>query len=724
MVGGVTKTRHSISGRCRWLGVAWWLVTVPAAVGATERPAGLPAIVPAPAQYAPWDGRFQLDSRTLVVAGPDAASRGVAQQFIGLVQRVRAPGLLLADAAAGATVAPAIRFALQSSGGQVAAESYVLTIRPDAVNVSASDRAGLYYGAVTLWQLINLAGPTAESVQLPALTIEDAPRMRWRGLMLDSARHYQSPEAIERFIDWMALHKLNVLHWHLTDDQAWRLEIRRYPRLTDTAARRVPAGRAALRDVAPATGKPRNYGGYYSQATVRHLVAYAAARNVTIVPEIEMPGHASATLVAYPQLAVDGTTLGEVPADWGIYPNLYNVEDATFEFLENVLREVMELFPGTYIHVGGDEAVKDQWRGSTRVQQLMRERGIADEARLQSAFVQRIGRFLAAHGRRLVGWDEILEGGLAPDATVMSWRGVDGARAAAQSGHDAVLAAWPTLYFDNRQGDGRDEPPGRGRVIRLQDVYDFQTQVSGLDERQLRHLIGIQGNVWTEHIRTDDRVESMTWPRAAAVAELGWSPLAWHDFTDFRRRLAAATGWYERLGLRYSRAEFVTPQLPAPRVRFSQELATCSDKLVLNLEDDAPVRGERARYLIDIMNPCWTWRGADLSGIASVEASVGQVPFNFQLGRDRDSIRLPEPTGTVAELEVRLDDCAGELLARMSLAPALDNDGLTTLPAAPIKQLSGAHDLCLRFTGRELDPMWALHRLELRASPATGAGRQ
>ena len=238
-----------------------------------------------------------------------------------------------------------------------------------------------------------------------------------------------------------------------------------------------------------------------------------------------------------------------VPADWGVYANLFNVEESTFAFLENVLREVLELFPGTYIHVGGDEAVKDQWRTSPRVQARMRELGIADEAALQSYFVQRVGRFLAANGRRLIGWDEILEGGLAPEATVMSWRGVDGARAAAQAGHDAVLAAWPTLYFDNRQGTATSEPPGRGRVVGLADVYAFDTQVSGLTPEQLRHVIGVQGNLWTEHVRTEERAEWMTWPRAAAVAELGWSPLERRDYADFRSRVAAATKWYRKVGL-------------------------------------------------------------------------------------------------------------------------------------------------------------------------------
>ena len=260
----------------------------------------------------------------------------------------------------------------------------------------------------------------------------------------------------------MALHKLNVLHWHLTDDQAWRLEIRKYPRLTEVGAWRVPAGAAALHDIDPATGKPRLYGGFYTQAQVRRIVAYAAERNVTIVPEIEMPGHATAAIVAYPQLASIPDPPRQVPADWGIYPNLLNLDEATFSFLEDVLDEVMALFPAPYIHVGGDEAVKDQWRANPKIQARMHELGLPDEQALQGYFARRMARFLHAHGRSLVGWDEILAGGVPEDAIVMSWRGVEGAIAAAAAGHDTVLVPGPDALFRPPPGRFPDEPPGRG----------------------------------------------------------------------------------------------------------------------------------------------------------------------------------------------------------------------------------------------------------------------
>ena len=686
-------------------------------LAACRSPAPLPAddltpiaVIPAPLSVERMPGSFNVKGDTWVTTDGSPESLFVARDFF--VDRVRQtrgwllPVLAQPDAPEGSAK---IAFVLDADA-PASPEAYSLTIQPARVTVSARDHRGLLYGAVTLWQLIGSGNAT--SVALPAMRIVDAPRFRWRGVMLDSARHYQSPEFIERFIDWMALHKLNVLHWHLTDDQGWRLEIRKYPRLTDVGAWRVPAG-AASQDIDPATGAPRLYGGYYSQETVRRIVRYAALRNVTIVPEIDVPGHASAALVAYPQLAVDGQAPSAVPADWGIYTSLFNVEDATFAFFADVLREVLQLFPGEYIHVGGDEAVKDQWHSSPRVQQLMRERGIADEHALQSYFIQRIGRFLSAQGRRLIGWDEILEGGLAPDATVMSWRGIEGGLAAAAAGHDAVLSPWPTLYLDNRQGAGAAEPPGRGRVITLEDIYRFDPMPDQLAEGMRRHILGVQVNLWTEHMRTEERVQWMAVPRAAALAEIGWSPPERLDFAGFRTRLQSAIGWYRALGFGYADTEFASPSPVPPRRRRSQELRTCSEKLVLNLEDDAPVHGERAVFLVDIMEPCWIFEDADLTGITSIAATVGQFPFNFQIGKDRDAIRLREPRSPEGELEIRVDGCDGEPLAVLPLAPAVGNAAVTRLPTAAFAGHSGPHDLCLAFTGRGIDPMWAIDSIEL-----------
>jgi len=687
-----------------WRAAATALASLALAACATMPAAAPAAIIPAPLSLAPAGGGFVVDSGTpIVVTADDGEARRVAAYLSDLVERTRGLSLPVTNAGRGIVLR-------RSAAAPVGAEAYRLIVSPGGVIVEAREAAGLFYGATTLWQLLTApeAGPS-----IPAVRIEDAPRFRWRGLMLDSARHYQSPAFIRQFIDTMALHKLNVLHWHLTDDQAWRLEIKRYPRLTQVGAWRVPAGAGPAADIDPATRRPRLYGGFYTQAEVREIVAYATARHIAIVPEIDMPGHASAAIAAYPQLSVLASPSRTVPADWGVYRNLFNVEEDTFVFLENVLGEVVDLFPGSYIHVGGDEAVKEQWDASPRVQQRMRALGVADTHRLQSYFIQRMERFLNARGRRLIGWDEILEGGLAPNATVMSWRGIDGAVAAAQAGHDAVLAAWPTLYFDNRQSTRASEPPGRGRVIGLRDVYAFDPAPAKLTPAQQQHVLGLQANIWTEHIRTEPRVWTMAFPRAAAIAELGWSPPAAISWESFSARLPAQMARYRALGVPVSDAELAPPPPPpGPKHRRSHDLSTCADKLVLSLEDDAPVRGERAVFLIDIMQPCWIWRGADLTGVRAVGAEVGQAPFNFQIGDDVHAIRFRPPATRAGELEVRLG-CEGERIAVLPLAPAASNPAVTELPAMAIASRTGVHDLCFTFTARGVDPMYAIQSISL-----------
>jgi hexosaminidase len=645
-------------------------------------------------------GAFELSAATAVHYVAGSPGEQVAKYFADLVQRT---GGVTLSAAAGEGGERAISFTLQAvEGAESGEEAYSLLVSPERIVVSSHSPRGLFYGAVTLWQLASI------STSIPALEIQDAPRFKWRGLLLDSARHYQSPQFIERLIDTMALHKLNVLQWHLTDDQAWRLEIKKYPKLTEVGAWRVPAGPAAAADIDPATGHPRLYGGFYTQEQVREIVAYAAARYITIVPEIDMPGHASAAIAAYPQLGVSGKP-SVVPADWGVYQNLFNVEEGTFAFFEDVLGEVLTLFPSEYVHTGGDEAVKNQWHASPRVQSRMRELGVKDEHELQSYFVHRIEKYLNTHGRRLIGWDEILEGGLAPNATVMSWRGVQGAISAAAAGHDAVLSPAPTLYLDNRPVDW--PRPGRGPVVGVEDVYRFDPAPAALTEAQRTHILGVQANLWTEHVRTEDRAEYMIFPRAAAIAEVGWSPAANIDWQSFSARLPDQLQRYQSLGVGFARAP--DPVAEQPGHRTSYELESCSKNILLSLEDDAPVRGDRAVFLVDIMNPCWIYRAADLSEIGAIAASVGQVPFNFQIGDDVQKIPLRKPQTAAGELEVRIDGCEGEKIARLPLAPAAKNYAVTPLPPVSIARRTGAHDLCFTFTQASVDPLWVLDAVQL-----------
>jgi hexosaminidase len=661
------------------------------------------SIIPAPLEARPAAGEFVFGTQARV-AYRGAGSEQAARSFVELAQRTHGIDLAFAgkEGAAGA-----ILFEISRSA-PAAPESYSLRVTPKGITVRARESRGLFYGAVSLWQL--LGSPDAGPPRIRAVTIEDAPRFRWRGLMLDTARHYQSPEFIRKFIDWMALHKLNVFHWHLTDDQAWRLEIKKYPRLTSVGAWRVPAGPAAAADIDPATGKPRLYGGFYTHEEVRDIVKYAAARHITVVPEIELPGHASAAVVAYPQLGVSRTLPTAVPEEWGIFTTLFNADEATFAFFEDVFAEVMQLFPGEYIHVGGDEAVKDEWEASAAIQSRMKELGVKDEHALQSYFIQRVEKFLNKNGRKLIGWDEILEGGLAPNATVMSWRGIDGAIAAANAGHDTVLSPSPTMYLDHWQSDG-DPAPGRSDTITLEDVYRFDPIPDKIPAAQHHHILGIQANFWAEFMRSEERVEYQAYPRAAALAEVAWSSPARIDWLDFRDRMPDQLARYRKLGIRYAPGAAAQPL--EVRRRTSHQLAPCAGGYLLSLEDDAPLRDKRAVFLVSITNPCWTWKDADLTQITALRASVGQIPFAFQIGKDAMNIPLAKPADGAGELEVRLGTCEGELLAVLPLAPAVTNHAVTTLPPVELAGKTGKHDLCMRFTRASIDPIWTIDSIEL-----------
>jgi hexosaminidase len=663
-----------------------------------------PPVIPVPIDSFAGEGAFTFSLNTRIVY-TSAAAKGAAEYFADSAHKM--PGFKL-GAQAGQAGTDAVSFAIDPKAGADVVGSYTVHVGANEIAVRAREESGLFYGAVTVWQL--LTGSNQERT-IPAVDINDAPRFQWRGLMLDSCRHYQSPEWIKKFIDVMAWHKLNVLHWHLTDDQAWRLEIKKYPKLTSVGAWRVPEGAAARKDIDPKTGKPRLYGGFYTQEQARDIVAYAAARHIKVVPEIEMPGHATAAIVAYPQLGVApaSNNLKEVPSDWGVYENLFNVDDGTFNFLEDVLTEVMDVFPSDYIHVGGDEAVKPQWDKSPKVQARMKALGVKDSHAMQGWFIQRMGKFIDSKGRKLIGWDEILEGGVPPNATVMSWRGIDGAIAAAQAGHDTVLSPAPDLYLDHWQSAG-DASPGRSNTLSLEMVYKFNPFPKAITDDQKKRVLGVQANLWTELIRTDERVEYMAFPRTAALAEVAWSEPDRMGFADFQQRLEPQLRRYTTLGIASARE--VATQPGATR-RLSHDLDQCSDGYLLSLEDDAPLDGARAVFLVNISNPCWIWKGADLDKVRGLHVTVGQIPFNFQLGDDPTKIPLYKPRTASGELEIRYDNCDGPPAESVSLAPAEGNDALTLLPPIAISPRTGTHDLCFRFTRSKVDPIWAINMVEL-----------
>ncbi|MBD0841929.1 beta-N-acetylhexosaminidase [Streptomyces sp. TRM68416] len=507
-------------------------------------------LIPAPRKawwVPPGRGAFPLDEETALHAGP--GTERVASWLRATLGA--ATGLPFPDGRNG------IELGVDTG---MEPEAYRVAVDGHAVRIDGGSAAGVFWGAQTLRQLLGPdafrrapLGPRREWL-VPMAVIEDSPRFAWRGLMLDVARHFMPKDGVLRYLDLMAAHKLNVLHFHLTDDQGWRVEIRKYPKLTEVGSWRA---RTKFGHRASPLWEEKPHGGFYTQDDIREIVAYAAERHITVVPEIDVPGHSQAAIAAYPELGntdvIDTTSL-TVWDNWGISANVLAPTDNTLRFYEGVFEELLELFPSRFVHVGGDECLKDQWRRSPVAQKRIQELGVADEDGLQAWFIGHFDNWLSARGRRLIGWDEILEGGLAKGAAVSSWRGYAGGIAAARAGHDVVMCPEQQVYLDHRQHAGADEPVPIGYVRTLEDVYRFEPVPPELTEDEAAHVLGTQANVWTEVTEDQARVDYQTFPRLSAFAEVAWSRLpapAERDFADFERRMAAHYRRLDALGVGY-----------------------------------------------------------------------------------------------------------------------------------------------------------------------------
>ena len=425
-------------------------------------------------------------------------------------------------------------------------EGYQLRIYADRIIIAAESEAGVFYGLQTLAQILPV--DWENKVQIPVCQIDDNPRFPYRGMHLDVCRHFYSVDFVKKYIDLMARYKLNTFHWHLTEDQGWRIEIKKYPKLTEVGAWRM--------QLDTATNDSIRYGGFYTQEQIKDVVAYAAKRFITIIPEIELPGHARAALAAYPQFSCSGEQL-PVANTWGVFEHVYCAgNDSTFRFLEDILDEVIELFPSKYIHIGGDECPKEAWKTCSKCQARIKSEGLKNEHELQSYFIRRIEKYLISKDRKIIGWDEILEGGLAPDATVMSWRGIEGGIAAAKQHHDVIMTPGTHCYFDHYQANPKYEPHAIGGYTTVQKVYSYEPIPEGLTPEQAKYIMGAQANMWTEYIPSEHHLEYMLLPRMLALAEVDWSLVKRKNWDDFNRRLQTQFLRFDREGTNYCPGDY------------------------------------------------------------------------------------------------------------------------------------------------------------------------
>ncbi|NCI46538.1 beta-N-acetylhexosaminidase [Sediminibacterium soli] len=519
------------------------------------------SIIPQPASMEIGTGHFTLNRSTVIVLDHPSLRKQAdfLKSYLGKIYQLN-----LAVKNRGA--APARNLIVLRNNGKhnEVKGAYQLKSSANTITISGDDAEGVFYGVQSLIQLLPVS--VSASLQVPQLSIADAPRFAYRGMMLDVGRHFFPVEFVKQYIDFLALHKINTFHWHLTEDQGWRIEIKKYPLLTTKGACR----NGTILGHHPGKGNDNTHScGFYTQAQVKEVVKYAADRFITVIPEIEMPGHSSAAIAAYPKLScfpdeatqpaknvVDwaGPRTGkQVQQAWGVYSDVFCPSEYTFTFLQDVLDEVMQLFPSKYIHIGGDECPKEAWKRSAFCQQLIKEKGLKDEHGLQSYFIGRIEKYLNSKGHDIIGWDEILEGGLAPNATVMSWRGEKGGIEAAKQKHKVIMTPTTYVYFDYAQKKNEDSLV-IGGFLPLDKVYSYNPLPAELTPEEQKYIIGAQANVWTEYMASPSKVEYMVFPRMTALSEVLWSPQELRNWDDFKKRLSTQFGRYDLWKVSYDRS--------------------------------------------------------------------------------------------------------------------------------------------------------------------------
>ena len=529
-------------------------------------------VIPKPLSLVQNEGSFKVTKSTKFYASTPEA-KTIATFFASKIESSTGYDLAISEEEVSSN---AIALLIDNSL-EVNDEGYTLDATDKLVSIKAKTAKGLFYGMQTLMQLLPAEIESTTVVNgiawtLPCVTIKDEPRFAYRGIMLDPCRHFIPVENIKKQLDVLALFKINQFHWHLTEDQGWRIEIKKYPKLTEIGSKRVD-------------GEGTEYGGFYTQEQIKEVVAYASERFINVIPEIELPGHALAAISAYPELSCKGDSLSP-RIIWGVEEDVYCAgKEETFKFLEDVISEVVTLFPGEYFHIGGDECPKVRWEKCPLCQKRMRENKLKNEHELQSYFVQRIEKVLASHGKKMIGWDEILEGGLAPSATVMSWRGEDGGIAAASMDHDVIMTPGSNgMYLDHYQGDSKIEPVAIGGYTLLEKTYSYNPVPDTLVGLGKSNFVkGVQGNIWSEYMYTTDLMEYRIYPRILAVAEIGWTPLEGKDYKDFERRIDNALVRLDSHGINY---HIPQPEQPGGSINF----VAFTDKATLEFKTTRPVK--------------------------------------------------------------------------------------------------------------------------------------
>jgi hexosaminidase len=503
-------------------------------------------------------GSFRLTPNTVIVADKTSFPEG---RFLS-GRLSPATGFSIEVRAISPSGVPTIDMKIDASLKRLGSEGYTLVVTPQRISIRAPATAGVFYAGQSLLQLLppeifREAKVSNIDWTSPCVQIEDYPRFQWRGALLDAGRHFMPKEFVKKFIDLLALHKMNSFQWHLTDDQGWRIEIKKYPKLTQIGAWRKETlvGRLERESQGELKYDGTPHGGFYTQDDAREIVEYARVRHINVVPEIEMPGHAQAAIAAYPELGNTGQQL-EVGTKWGVFENIFNPQESTLLFLQGVLTEILEIFPSKFVHTGGDEAVKTQWKASAEAQARIKELGLKNEEELQGYFTRRMAEFLTSKERRLIGWDEILEGGIPPNTAVMSWRGEKGGIAAAQAGHDVVMAPTGYTYFDYYQSKDRDkEPLAIGGYLPLEVVYNYEPVPKEIPAEFTKHVLGSQGQLWTEYLPSPKQVEYMAFPRLAALAEVTWSSKEKKNYPEFLDRLTHHLARLTILDVNYRRLD-------------------------------------------------------------------------------------------------------------------------------------------------------------------------